>query len=75
MAADCEAQICVRAYRLVLAKEFVCILNEADDDHYRGASHANEEHDLQNMHCKQTESHDGDCIAELSRISRRHTIP
>jgi len=35
---------------LIFAKEFLGVFNEADDDDDGGAGHANEEHDLQNVH-------------------------
>ena len=42
---------------LVRAEKFVDIFHKTDDDDDGGASHADEEHDLQNVHCKKTESH------------------
>lgn len=41
----------------VRTEEFMDVFHEADDDDDGGASHADKEHDLQNVHCEETESH------------------
>ncbi len=42
---------------LILAEEFLGVFNEADDDNDGRASHADEEHDLKDVHCEDAESH------------------
>ena len=39
---------------LILAEELLGVFDEADDHHHGGAGHAHEEHDLQDVHCKQS---------------------
>ena len=49
-----EATDCATVRGLIFAEELLGVFNEADDDHNGGAGHADEEHDLKDMHCEQT---------------------
>jgi hypothetical protein len=50
---------------LILAEELLRVFNEADDYHHGGAGHAYEEHDLQDVHCEQSNlEHENDCITD-----------
>jgi hypothetical protein len=54
---------------LILAEELLGIFYEADDYHHGGAGHAHEEHDLQDVHCKQSNlEHDYDCNPDGCRF-------
>ena len=47
---------------LILAEELLSVFDEADDHYDRGASHAHEEQDLQDVHCEQSDlEHENDC--------------
>jgi len=50
---------------LILAEELVGIFDEANDHNDGGAGHADEEHDLQNVHRNQTNlEHKFDCSVD-----------
>jgi len=54
---------------LILAEELLGIFYEADNDYDRRAGHANEEHDLQDVHCEHSDlKHIFDCIPVCREI-------
>ena len=61
---------------LILAEELLSVFNEADDHHYGGAGHAHEEHDLQDVHCKQSDlKHEHDCNPDDCRFPFSNIVP
>ena len=48
----------------ILAEKLLSVFDEADDHDDCGAGHAHKEHDLQDMHCEDAESHMNDCIPD-----------
>jgi hypothetical protein len=60
---------------LILAEELLGVFNEADDHHDRGAGHAHEEQDLQDVHCKQSNlKHVNDCNPDDLGISSLRSV-
>jgi hypothetical protein len=58
---------------LILAEELLGVFDEADDHDYGGAGHAHEEHDLQDVHCEQSDlEHVYDCSRDCGRFPSRH---